>query len=211
MMLSEGKTAVAVLRGRELVDDVSQSDFDMEAGTNMLSLWSRLGTHGIDDPEYAMVVQRVAHRFSVNKAATEVRVAAVLRTPQAAAWVREAHGEIMQLAETAMNHAVRSQPEAAVETLLLPVQNTDNAKLTEMAGALARRHQERIESAPRPTTYVVRPPRGFRKVAEPHFLESVEPLLESADQLSHRYCAPTTHSAGVRRSKRSAGGLVLRR
>jgi DNA-binding response OmpR family regulator len=184
-MLNEGKTAMGVLRARELVDEVTQPDFDMEAGTNMLSLWSRLQPHGIDDPEFAMVVQRVARRFSINKAATEVLVAAVRRTPQAPAWVREAHTEIMQLAEAAMNHAVRGQPKAAVETLLLHGQNTGNAKLIEMAGAVARRHQERIEH--------------------------VTPLLESADQLAHRFCAPSTHIAGVRRSNRSAGGLVLRR
>ena len=151
----------------------------------MLSLWSRLGPHGIDDNEYMDVVQRVAKRFSVSKAATEVLAAAVRRTPQAGPWVRDAHIEVMQLAETAMNHAIRGQPRAAVESLLLHGQNTGNAKLIEMAGAVARRHQERIDQ--------------------------FETLIDSADRLSHRYCAPSTHIAGVRRSNRSAGGLVLRR
>lgn len=183
--LNDGKTAVGVLRARELVADITEPDFDMEAGTNMLSLWSRLGPHGVDDSEFMDVVLRVAKRFSVSKAATEVLVAAVRRTPQAAAWVRDAHTEVMQLAETAMNHAIRGQPRAAVESLLLHGQNTGNAKLIEMAGAVARRHQERIEQC--------------------------ETLIDSADRLSHRYCAPSTHIAGVRRSNRSAGGLVLRR
>lgn len=183
--LNDGKTAVGVLRARELVADITEPDFDMEAGTNMLSLWSRLGPHGVDDSEFMDVVLRVAKRFSVSKAATEVLVAAVRRTPQAAAWVRDAHTEVMLLAETAMNHAIRGQPRAAVESLLLHGQNTGNAKLIEMAGAVARRHQERIEQC--------------------------ETLIDSADKLSHRYCAPSTHIAGVRRSNRSAGGLVLRR
>jgi hypothetical protein len=91
----------------------------------------------------------------------------------------------MQLAEEAMNHAVRGQPRAAVESLLFHGQNTGNAKLIEMAGAVARRHQERIEN--------------------------VQTLLSSAGTLAHRFCAPSTHIAGVRRSNRSAGGLVLRR
>lgn len=185
VMLNAGKTAVGVLKARELVADISEPDFDMEAGTNMLSLWSRLGPHGVDDDEYMDVVMKVAKRFSVSKAATEVLVAAVRRTAQAAAWVRDAHAEVMQLAESAMNHAIRGQPRAAVETLLLHGQNTGNAKLIEMAGAVARRHQERIDQ--------------------------FEALIESADKLSHRYCAPSTHIAGVRRSNRSAGGLVLRR
>jgi DNA-binding response OmpR family regulator len=183
--LNEGKIAVGVLRAREMVDDITEPDFDMESGTNMLSLWSRLQSHGVDDHEYMSVVQRVAKRFSVSKAATEVLVAAVRRTPQATDWVREAHTEVMQLAEAAMNHAIRGQPRAAVESLLLHGQNTGNAKLIEMAGAVARRHQERIDQ--------------------------FESLIESADKLAHRYCAPSTHIAGVRRSNRSAGGLVLRR
>ncbi len=183
--LNAGKTAVGVLRARELVEDLTEPNFDMEAGTNMLSLWSRLGSHGVEDDEYKTVVQRVARRFSVSKAATEVLVAAVRLTPQAGPWVRESHAEIMQLAESAMNHAVRGQPRAAVENLLLHGQNTGNAKLIEMASAVAKRHSDRIED--------------------------IDALIESADQLAHRYCAPHTHIAGVRRSNRSAGGLVLRR
>ena len=183
--LNGGHTAVGVLRAREMVDEVARPDFDMEAGTNMLSLWSRLERHGVDDPEYREVVLKVARRFAVNKAATEVLAAAVRLTPQAVQWVRDAHAEIMQLAEAAMNHALRGAPKTAVESLLLHGQNTGNAKLIEMAGAVAKRHRERIDDA--------------------------EALIHDAETLAHRYCAPATHIAGVRRSNRSAGGLVIRR
>ncbi len=61
--LNEGKVAVGVLRARELVDEVSLPNFDMEAGTNMLSLWSRLDRFGVEDPEFSKVVTRVAKRF----------------------------------------------------------------------------------------------------------------------------------------------------
>jgi hypothetical protein len=50
---------------------------------------------------------------------------------------------------------------------------------------VARRHQERIEG--------------------------VQTLLDTAASLAHRYCSPSTHIAGVRRSNRSAGGMVMRR
>jgi hypothetical protein len=183
--LHEGKTAHNVLQARDLLSEVNQPDFDMEAATNMLSLWSRLDRFGVEDPEYSTVVRRIARRFSVSKATTEVLVAAVRRAEAPSAWIREAQAEVMKLAEDAMNHAVAGQPRAAVETLLVHGKNTGNAKLIEMAGLVARRHQERIDQ--------------------------VEPLLASADALAHRYCAPATHIAGVRRSNRSAGGLVLRR
>jgi CheY-like chemotaxis protein len=185
MGLHEGKTAHNVLLARDAVPEVNRPDFDMEAATNMLSLWSRLDRFGVEDPEFSAVVRSVARRFSVSKASTEVLAAAVRRHEAATAWIREAQAEIMQLAEEAMNHAVRGQPKAAVESLLFHGQNTGNAKLIEMAGAVARRHQERIEN--------------------------VQTLLTSAGTLSHRYCTPSTHIAGVRRSNRSAGGLVLRR
>jgi hypothetical protein len=72
-----------------------------------------------------------------------------------------------------------------VETLLEHGQQTGNAKLIEMAGLVANRHRERIEG--------------------------VDALSSSAATLAHRYCAPSTHIAGVRRSNRSAGGMVLRK
>lgn len=184
-MLNEGRVAEGVLRARELLANLPEPDFDMEAGTNMLSLWSRMDTFGIEEAEFSEVVKRIARRFSVSKAAMEVLVAAVRRHPLAGAWIRQAHAEIQQLAESAMNNALRGQPRAAVETLLQHGSDTGNSKLIEMASLVAKRHQDRIES--------------------------VDTLLASAAALAHRYCSPSTHMAGVRRSNRSAGGMVLRR
>ena len=180
-----GCVAEGVLCARALLPDISRPDFDMEAGTNLLSLWSRLDGFGVEDTELAEVVQRVARRFSVSKASNEVLAAAVRRHAKAGEWVREAHTEIQHLAEAAMHRALSGDPKAAVETLLRHGQDTGNAKLIEMAGLVARRHQERIDN--------------------------VAALLDSATALAHRYCGIGSHIAGVRRSNRSAGGLVLRR
>lgn len=185
MYLHSGKTAPGIQLAREVAAEAARPDFDMEAATNVLSLWVRLAPFGIDEAEFSAVVQQLTRRFSVSKMAMEVLVAAVQRKDMPAGWIREAHTQVMQLAEQAMNHAVRGQPKAAVETLLQHGQHTGNAKLIEMAGLVANRHRERIEG--------------------------VDALLTSAGQLSHRYCSPSTHIAGVRRSNRSAGGMVLRR
>ena len=184
-VLHDGKVAHGVLQAREALAEIAEPDFDMEAATNMLSLWSRLDRFGVEEAEFSSVVRRLSLRFSVSKAATEVLIAATRRNEAAAQWIREAHTEIMHLAETAMNHAVRGQPKAAVETLLFHGHETGNAKLIEMAGLVARRHEERIDN--------------------------VQELLSSAASLAHRFCHPSSHIAGVRRSNRSAGGLVLRR
>jgi len=183
--LLEGQVAHGVLQAREALAELHKPDFDMEAATNTLSLWSRLDQFGVEPPEFSSVVKQVSRRFSVSKAATEVLIAATRRDEAAAGWIRESHAEVLHLAEAAMNQAMKGQPRAAVEALLAHGEETGNAKLIEMAGAVARRHQERIEN--------------------------VEGLLANAATLSHRYCTPSSHIAGVRRSNRSAGGLVLRR
>lgn len=182
--LHGGNTAPGIQLAREAAEEASRPDFDMEAATNVLSLWVRLAPYGIEEPEFAAVVQQLTKRFSVSKMAMEVLVAAVQRKDLPAGWIRDAHSQVMQLAEEAMNHAVRGQPRAAVETLLMHGQQTGNAKLIEMAGLVANRHRERITD--------------------------VDALLTSASALASRYCSPSTHIAGVRRSNRSPGGMVLR-
>lgn len=183
--INNGPSTQGLAHLREALEEVNRPDFDMEAATNMLSIWSRVLSQGVAMAEYETVVKRIARRFSVSKAATEVLVAAARRQEQASAWIREVHAEVLMLAEQAMNHALQGQPKAAVEALLQHGQATGNAKLIEMAALVARRHQERIEG--------------------------VDLLIKAAGTLAHRFCAPATHIAGVRRSNRSAGGLVLRR
>ncbi|MDE2368457.1 MAG: tetratricopeptide repeat protein [Burkholderiales bacterium] len=185
MTLGEGQAAAGVLRAREFTEEIAQPDFDMEAGANILSLWSRLDRYGVLDDELEAIVRRVAHRFAVNKASSEVLAAAVRNHPHAQEWIRSSYAEVMQIAEDAMNNALRGQAKAAVEKLLNHGRETGNAKLIEMASLVGQRHRERIEG--------------------------IEELLKAAGTLAHRYCRPASHIAGVRRSNRSAGGLVLRR
>jgi hypothetical protein len=61
---------------------------------------------------------------------------------------------------------------------------TRNAKLIDMAGAVARRHT--LQAA------------------------QVDPVQERVKALQRSFCAPLTHIAGVRRSARMPGGVVLR-
>ncbi|MBU6259298.1 MAG: response regulator [Burkholderiales bacterium] len=183
--LNDGQTAAGVLRAREFTEEIVEPDFDMEAGANILSLWSRLDRYGVLDDELEGVVRRVAHRFAVNKASSEVLAAAVRNHARAQDWIRASYAEVMKVAEDAMNNALRGQAKAAVEQLLNHGRETGNAKLIEMASLVGQRHRERIDG--------------------------IDALLNAAGALAHRYCRPASHIAGVRRSNRSAGGLVLRR
>ena len=71
-----------------------------------------------------------------------------------------------------------------MDILLQQGEHTHNAKLIDMAGAVARRHA--------------------RHVAD---IDSVQSRVKT---MQDAYCAPLTHIAGVRRSARTPGGLVLR-
>ncbi len=183
--LLEGQVAHHVHQARAMLDDITRPDFDMEAATNLLSLWVRLDQFGVEGEELRSVADRIGLRFCVSKASTEVLAAAMRRHPDAPEWMRQSNARVMKLAETAMNHSLRGEPGLAVTTLLASGEETGNAKLIEMAALMAKRHQERIPD--------------------------VEPLLAKASTLSHRYCQPMSHIAGVRRTNRSAGGMVLRR
>lgn len=183
--LLSGPQTRALDMARKQAEEHHRPDFDMEAATNTLSLWSRLDRLELVKEGYEALVRSLSRRFCVSKAATEVLCAAVQHQPDAEGWIREAHAEVMRMAEQAMNHALGGKPGAAVSALLDRGGDTGNAKLIELANAVANRHRERIEN--------------------------VDELLKTANTLAHRYCAPASHIAGVRRSNRSAGGMVIKR
>ena len=76
------------------------------------------------------------------------------------------------------------QAPAAVQMLLQQSEQTHNAKLIDMAGAVARRHAEHVPD--------------------------VDAVQQRVKAMQDAYCAPLTHIAGVRRSARMPGSLVLR-
>ncbi len=73
---------------------------------------------------------------------------------------------------------------AVKEMLLDQGEHTRNARLLEMAGAVTRRHAEQLADA--------------------------AALQARVTVLQEGWCAPLTHIAGVRRSARAPGGVVLR-
>jgi hypothetical protein len=63
-------------------------------------------------------------------------------------------------------------------------EQTCNARVIELAGSLLKRHRDKIEG--------------------------VKSFIDTQGVLSRRYCVPSTHIAGIRRSGRSSGGMVLK-
>lgn len=169
---------------RLMAAEMEHEHFDLEAGTLIISLCSRMPQGSLAADEANELAHAVAMRFCVSKAVTEMLVSAAGRASSLVEVIRQGHAEITSLAEKAMNHSVRGEPRKAAEALLSKGAATRNAKLIEMAGAVVRRHREAIDDS--------------------------EMLLEQASTLQQRYCQPHAHLAGLRRHGRSPGGLVLR-
>jgi hypothetical protein len=112
--LQDGRTTEAQALAIRQADEHARPDFDIEAATNTLSLWARLDQLGLVQDGYEALVRSLSRRFCVSKASTEVLRAAVRHQPLAEEWIREAHAEVMRVAEQAMNHALGGRPAAAV-------------------------------------------------------------------------------------------------
>ncbi len=167
-----------------LAADVGEEDFDLEAATLVLALWSRLPVRDIAAGQQERLVRGIAMRFCVSKVVTEILVAAAQRNPTVSATLRACHDAISELADAGQAGVLQGQTRLAVRELLDQGANHRNARLIELAVALARQHLA--------------------------VLDDGAVLLAEAEQLQARFCRPITHLAGVRRSGRAPGGLLLR-
>jgi CheY-like chemotaxis protein len=174
----------AMALARELAAECDDAEFDVEAANVALALWTRLPPRLFDAGELDTLARHVGLRFCVSKSVTEVLLAAARRQDPTAGIIRACQTEITAMAEQAMMYSLRGDPRSAVRTLLRQGAETRNAKLIDMAGLVARRHQDAIVNE-----------------AE---------LQSQVDELHQRYCRPITHIAGFRRTGRSPGGLIMR-
>jgi hypothetical protein len=98
--------------------------------------------------------------------------------------IRRCQAHVSQLAEQAMELALRGDAEGAARTLLAEGESTLNAKLLEMAALVARRYHATFDDA--------------------------DALAERARTTLQRTCRAGNHIAGIQRSGRSPGGLQIR-
>lgn len=169
---------------REFAAQVMEPGFDHEAATLTVALWVRLARGEVPLDEFDTLLRALGRRFCVSKATTEVLVASADGNEMAESMLRECHAGVTERAEQAMSRSLAGQAEAAVQMLLDEGEATRNAKLIEMAGAVARRHAAHVPDA--------------------------EGVQQRVRDLQERYCSPLTHLAGMRRTARMPGGVVLR-
>lgn len=179
---SRPEEALTVARG--LAGRVMEPDFDLEAAALAISLWVRLPAGEVPLKEFDTLLRTAGLRFCVSKASTEVLAASAARLDSAADTLRNCHAVVTNIAEQALTRSLSGEAEQAVGMLLQQGEHTRNAKLIEMAGAVARRNAKTVTDT-----------------------ESIQHRVKA---MQEAYCAPLTHIAGVRRSARMPGGVVLR-
>ncbi|MDT8998474.1 response regulator [Paucibacter sp. APW11] len=180
-LLYERRVADALQLVRSFGHELEQENFDLEAASLLVALWVRLSGQEIQLEEMNGVLTRIGLRYCTSKSSTEVLIAMAESNEVASAELRNCHARIFEIAETAMRHAMRGSARVGVELLIQQGGHTRNAKLIDMAGAVLKRHSEKIDDA--------------------------EQLNEQIDELQKRYVLPQ-NGAALRR--RSAGGLALR-
>ena len=174
----------AQLMIQALADAVDTPDFDLEAAIVVLALWTRLPSRDVVASQQDKLVRGIAMRFCASKAITEILVAAARQHETITKMLRACQAEITGVAEEAMRLAMQGRQRDAVQLLLAQGEATRNARLIELSSLLLRRHREHIADQ--------------------------EALLGQTTALHQRYCRPITHIAGIRRSSRAPGGLLLR-
>ncbi len=167
-----------------LAAGVGDDSFDLEGANLLLSLWSRLPPALRTHADQLAAIERIALRFCVAKATAEVLAAAAQRAEPALGTIRRCQSEIQALAEQAMSQSLRGDAAGAVQRLLQQGEGLRNAKLLEMAAAIARRHAAVLPDA--------------------------QAWIDRAAACMKDSCRVGTHIAGIQRSGRSPGGLQLR-
>jgi CheY-like chemotaxis protein len=168
---------------KDVAAQVREDDYDFEAASNFIALLTRLGRTEVQLQDAELWIERVALRFCVSKAGTDLLCAAAFGNEAYQQLIRDGHVKIGSMAEQAMTHSVKGSPTVAVQTLLRQSEETLNAKLLELASLVLQRHRERIELH--------------------------DPMLHRVNALRERYCSKGTR-VSLAEVGRQAGALALR-
>jgi hypothetical protein len=182
--VSTGHSEKGFAIAREVSSDSMRPAFDMEAAMNVLSMLARLVGKGFPMDEFESIVCRIARRFAVSKAASQVLLKAALERPDVEEWLSNSLAETSKIAQKGIDMSLDAKVEEAIEMLLRNGEVSFNSRIIELAGQLLKRHRGKLDSADR--------------------------LIDRQGVLARRFCIPSTHIAGIRRSGRSSGGLLLR-
>ena len=179
-----GEHDAALLALRTGSAQAGDDDFDLEAASLVLALWSRLPPDRAPAAEQDAVTDRIARRFCVSHAVSAMLMAATRPDSPAAARVRACQSEVLTQAEQAIERALTGDAVGAAQTLLAQAEQTLNGKLLQLAGAIASRHGAQAEGS--------------------------QAVQELARALERRTCGRPGPIGGLQHPGRTPGALPLR-
>ena len=182
--LAQGRTEAAIGVAQALAAEAGDAGFDLEAATILLALWVRLPALQLSAGQQQQLIGQIGRRFCTGRASAAVLLAAARPSEPVSALLREAQATIAQIAEEALQQALQGNPGPAVAALLDQGSASGNARLVALANQLLRRHGQGLDDA--------------------------DALSARAEALARTHCRPVTLIAGMRRTARDAGGLVVR-
>jgi Tfp pilus assembly protein PilF len=182
--IAQGRTKQGFRMVREVYADVLRPAFDLEAAMNVLSLLTRVLQVGFPQDEFEAIGRKIARRFAVSRASNQVMLTAAMYRSDVEQWLNEALNDTTRAAENAVDLSLKEDFNGAVDALLKYGKQTCNARVIDLAGSLLKRHRDKIEG--------------------------VKAMIDTQGVLARRYCVPSTHIAGIRRSGRASGGMVIK-
>ena len=187
---------VQIARGRLLAQGAASLDegFDAEAAQLLLSLWARLPAAWSECEERNDFIRAVALRFCTSRSAAEALTVAAGHGKEASQIIQQALTSVNAAAESALQQAMGDElgpgdqrDAAGAATRLLEIaRQTRNSRLIAMLPGLAQECEADIGT------------------------ERAQAIIEEARELMSRYRQTSVHIAGIQRSGRSPGALVIR-
>lgn len=164
-----------------------EDDFDIEGAQVVLCLWVRMPGESHRDADTGRLAESIGLRFCTNKAMAEFFIAAAQGHSVVTTAIRQCQTRINAIAEEAMETCLAGRVTEGLDKLLQQGRSTRNARLLELAGVLTDKHASAMDEATR------------------------ERLKAESETLARQYAPGVTQIAGIQRSSRSPGGLMLRR
>ena len=187
---------VQIARDRLLAQGAASLDegFDAEAAQLLLSLWARLPAAWSECDERNDFIRAVALRFCTSRSAAEALTVAACYGKEASQIIQQALTSVNAAAEAALQQAMGDElgpgdqrDAAGAATRLLEIaRQTRNSRLIAMLPGLAQECEADIGT------------------------ERAQAIIEEARELTSRYRQTSVHIAGIQRSGRSPGALVIR-
>jgi len=184
LQLHEIVPALAI--AQQLGSQAAADDFDIEAAVVTLALWARVPPRELEAGALERMVRAIGCRHASTRAAYEVMLAAVRAQEQLVALVQSCHEQTSRVAEEALAAAMSGRAREALQSLLEHGERWRNVKLLELTIAVARRRADTLGA-------------------------DSEACSRRAAGLLAPLSQPGSYIAGMLRTRRDVGGLIVRR